>query len=119
MTHDPLCPNIPERWDTEQSILWHAKCECDLISRVRKDERGNVLRDAPTSVFVKAFSDGRSSGYDTGYAAALRDAVDDCWGAVAEIPAVELWDGTKAAWWIVKADALAAIEALDKGGNNE
>lgn len=53
-----------------------AYCQCDLIARVRENER------------------------------------DNCWGAVAEIPAVELWDGTKAAWWIVKADALAAIEAL-------
>jgi len=35
--HDPMCPNIPERWDPEASILWPAHCQCDLISKVRQD----------------------------------------------------------------------------------
>lgn len=37
------------------------------------------------------------------------DERDNAWSSVAEIPAIELWDGVKTAWWIVKADALAAI----------
>lgn len=79
-----------------------------ILSQAREDERdcdahGDTIRYRCTH-----YQQGRKDGY----AAALRDAVDNCWGAVAEIPAVELWDGAKAAWWIVKADALAAIEAL-------
>ena len=94
MSHDPLCPRY-EAYIHEKSCAL-----CDLIARVREDERG------------KDHWQLSEQGKRDGYAAALRDAVDNCWGAVAEIPAVELWDGAKAAWWIVKADALAAIEAL-------
>lgn len=68
MTHDPLCP-IAECCDD-------CYCQCNLIAKVREDER------------------------------------DNAWSSVAEIPAVELWDGVKTAWWIVKADALAAIAAI-------
>jgi len=39
------------------------------------------------------------------------DERDNAWSSVAEIHAIELWDGVKTAWWIVKADALAAIAA--------
>jgi hypothetical protein len=46
MTHDPLCPNIPEHWDGQ--ILWQAWCHCDLIAKVRADERAKyVLPDLP------------------------------------------------------------------------
>jgi len=41
------------------------------------------------------------------------DEQDNAWSSVAEIPAVELWDGVKTAWWIVKADALTAIAATN------
>ena len=47
------------------------------LERVRAEERERTLRDAPASVFVKAFSDGRSSGYDNGRAEALREAHDE------------------------------------------
>ena len=40
-----------------------------------------------------------------------KDEQDNAWSSVAEMPAVELWDGVKTAWWIVKADALTAIAA--------
>lgn len=40
------------------------------------------------------------------------DERDNCWGAVAEIVPSELWNGASTHWWIIKADALAAIEAL-------
>ena len=68
MTHDPMCPNIPERWDVEQSILWHAKCYCDVIARVREDER-----DKGDLGLIEW---GAERGYDDGYAAALRDAIE-------------------------------------------
>ena len=40
------------------------------------------------------------------------DERDKCWAAIAEIVPSELWNGAMTAWWIVKSDALAAIEAL-------
>lgn len=48
------------------------------------------------------------------------DERDNCWGAVAEIVPSELWNGASTEWWIVKADALAAIEAFhvyEEGSN--
>jgi hypothetical protein len=39
------------------------------------------------------------------------DERDNAWSSVAEIHAIELWDGVNTAWWIVKADALTAIAA--------
>ena len=88
MSHDPMCPNIPEQWDAEQSILWHAKCECDLIASVRADERKY----------------GMVPGFDLGYAAALRDAA----GVVVTRL---LTDRTVAPR--VTADLVAAIEGLE------
>ena len=38
------------------------------------------------------------------------DERDNAWSSVAEIHAIELWDGVKTAWWIVKADALRALQ---------
>lgn len=38
MTHDPLCTTV---LNTEMS---EAFCNCDLIARVREDERGNCVR---------------------------------------------------------------------------
>ena len=37
MTHDPLCSNQSEYFDG--SILWPARCECELIAKIRADER--------------------------------------------------------------------------------
>jgi hypothetical protein len=39
--HDPLCPNQPEYHDG--SVLWPARCDCDLIAKVRKDEANRVM----------------------------------------------------------------------------
>lgn len=66
MTHDHYCPS------SDGGMF----CCCELIARVREDER------------------------------------DNCWGAVDELVPSELWNGATTEWWIVKADALAAIEAL-------
>lgn len=38
------------------------------------------------------------------------DERGNAWSSVAEIHAIELWDGVKTAWWIVKADALQALQ---------
>lgn len=35
--HDPLCNNQPEHFDG--SILWPERCTCDLLAKVRADER--------------------------------------------------------------------------------
>ena len=100
MTHDPLCPTqFPYPEPT-------ACLACTVVARVREDCNKGWRE------YIENRGGWDNREYAAGYAAALRDAVDNCWGAVAEIQAVELWDGTKAAWWIVKADALAAIEAL-------
>jgi hypothetical protein len=64
--HDPLC----ERGNAPN----YSTCYCTLIARVREDERENVLRDAPVSVFVKAHTDGKAVGYAKGRADALADA---------------------------------------------
>ena len=42
------------------------------------------------------------------------DERDNCWSAVAELVATEFLAGVPE-WWIVKADALAAIDALMVG----
>ena len=42
------------------------------------------------------------------------DERDNARSSVAEIHAIELWDGVKTAWWIVKADALTALRALQE-----
>ena len=90
MSHDPMCPNIPEQWDAEQSILWHAKCECDLIARVREDERKY----------------GMVPGFDLGYAAAVRDAVE----AVSRTCGHTKYEGCPPC---AHDDAVAAIEGLE------
>jgi hypothetical protein len=50
MTHDPLCPNIPEDWDGK--ILWPSRCDCVLIAKVRADERQQTIRDCIAAVEV-------------------------------------------------------------------
>ena len=42
MTHDPLCPNIPEDWDGK--ILWPSRCDCVLIAKVRADEQQGAIK---------------------------------------------------------------------------
>ena len=46
---------------------------------------------------------------------AREDERDNCWSAIADLSATEFWEevsGMPTKWWVVKADALAAIEAL-------
>ena len=46
---------------------------------------------------------------------AREDERDNCWSAVSDLSATEFWEevlGMPKKWWVVKADALAAIEAL-------
>ena len=46
---------------------------------------------------------------------AREDERDNCWSAVFDLSATEFWEevlGKPTKWWVVKADALAAIEAL-------
>ena len=106
MTHDPLCPNIPEHWDTEQSILWHAKCECDLISLVREDERAKREADGP---WFRSVVHECCERVQTERAAALRDAVEAVKAHIrSDLTTQEMFCGRK-------SDLVAAIEALGEG----
>lgn len=51
MTHDPLCPYFPEQQGfggidsgvpSTQPYIAGIPCQCDLIARVREDERGRL-----------------------------------------------------------------------------
>lgn len=50
MTHDPLC----EATDTSR---WWESCYCDIIARVREDERAAALRDAKKAVLAVDYGD--------------------------------------------------------------
>ena len=48
MTHDPLCPVGTKPWDDDyccqscnpgETPTWERTCQCDLIAKVRADER--------------------------------------------------------------------------------
>ena len=90
MTHDPMCPMI---WDPTPFDCGL----CDLIARVREDERGYAKQ---TSTAIMAYDEGRRDGY----AAAMRDAVEAVKAALTDD------DG-----YVRQSeldDAVAAIEAL-------
>lgn len=62
MTHDPLCPSLlgkglPDKF----GMMERASCRCDLLARVRADERAAALRDAVEA--IKGFVDRFSSPY--------------------------------------------------------
>lgn len=46
MTHEPECPNLPEHFVPEDSILWSAVCHCDTIraayQRGRQDSAKSI-----------------------------------------------------------------------------
>lgn len=59
MTHDPLCPYFPERQGfggidsgvpSTQPYIAGVPCQCDLIARVREDERAATFRDVIQAV---------------------------------------------------------------------
>ena len=98
MTHDPLCPHT--------SVSPDVCTLCTLIARVREDERGYAKQ---TSAAVMAYGEGKRDGYT----AALRDAVE----AVRErkdgfIMAVGAESNPSEQYWITRAAAIEAIEAL-------
>jgi len=47
MTHDPLC-KLPNEWETFLDVDGHRslrrRCYCDLIAKVRADERERATR---------------------------------------------------------------------------
>jgi hypothetical protein len=65
MTHDPLCPFNPTATEPVgpmgPDMNVGPKCQCNLIARVRADERAAALRDAVEA--VKGFVDRFSSPY--------------------------------------------------------
>ena len=92
--HDPLC--LAGEYDDCQ-------CDCDLIARVREDERdcdahGDTIRYRCTH-----YQQGRKDGY----AAALRDAAESVKAAAVR----------KDTSHDMRAVAVAAIEALNKHSN--
>jgi hypothetical protein len=55
MTHDPMCPCTPTGFD----IALRARdefCQCDLIAKVRADERADALQDAWAEVAASSLS---------------------------------------------------------------
>lgn len=83
MNHDPLCP---EMWLRDGQ-----PCKfCDVIARVREDERNGPLN---------------LRSYDAGYAAALQDAVE----AVRLSPSADIE-------LVERSQVIAEIEALGEGG---
>ena len=117
--HDPLCPVLYGK----AHPLWKAAapladllCECDLIARVREDERGKqfVSDDTMTRIadgLAKATpvdeATWNQSTYDTGYADALRDALEAVKALDPNAPGGNMDYGIN-----VQRRAVAAIEAL-------
>lgn len=87
MTHDPLC-NAHGEEHADHGLLVY-ECACDLIARVREDERGKSKDVA-----------GYVSWANHGYADALRDAA-------AAISADSEFDDVRDQW-----HAIEIIEAL-------
>lgn len=52
MTHDPMCPTIETGFDT--------RCQCDLIAKVRADERGlsdeAIFNDGQRAMLAKCIA---------------------------------------------------------------
>ena len=106
MNHDPMCPY--EKWQDD--------CQCDLIARVREDERGK--RDADGPWFRSVVHECCVRVQDE-RAAALRDAVEAVKAALPiDIdPGVPGFDPTERKAYQIGArygvaKAVAAIEAL-------
>ena len=110
MSHDPLCPCAVSRHPGCLASANCPDCQCDLIARVREDERAH-------GSFERSYNEGYYNGrkderkatlrslpafyaYNKGRSAALRDAVE----AVKALPLLGTYNLT--------ADAVAAIEAL-------
>ena len=104
--HDPLCPVLYGK----AHPLWKAAaplsdllCECDLIRRIRADER---------EIKPTGYEEGASS-YSMGYAVALRDAVEAVNGLPSAnyMPHPGYTDDQPALW---REQVVAAIEALNE-----
>lgn len=132
MTHDPMCPYFPEQQGfgginsgvpSTQPYIPGVPCQCALIARVREDERGKqfVSDEALTRIaggIAKATpvdeATWRQSTYDTGYAAALRDAVEAAKAATEAGPLFSVRNSgdPQRGWDAAVRHAVAAIEAL-------
>ena len=66
MTHDPLCPYRPDKWTGWMSVDRGLPCRCNLIVKVRTDERRQaadrmktfLLRNFPISPAANAMEAG-------------------------------------------------------------
>lgn len=56
MTHDPLCPQEPHSG--------HDDCQCDLIARVRADERAAATWNQDTVITRRVLADLRAKVVD-------------------------------------------------------
>jgi hypothetical protein len=99
--HDPMCGYTPESWSRD---LIGNPCDCDLIARVREDERAAIRQPGRITLAVEdAYAKGRA------------DALAEAREAVAAIgfdgdprPVMTVMQGH----YIKRDDALAAIDAL-------
>lgn len=137
MTHDPLCPvvTISKVIDRVLVFPWtdlsttnlgktvtyeEGECVCDLIARVREDERSKSERAG--ALMFDAIGIASMTNYDAGLrdgrAAALRDAVEAVNGLPFlqyDQPAGVLTDSGVASFsgqYVNRGGAVAAIEAL-------
>ena len=109
MSHDPMCPDPTDGWDSN--------CRCAEYARVREDERAKFSGDVKVAEGVNyaiGYADGhlsgRNSGYDKAYAAGYAQRGKDDADAVAALTVDEDgWDQFDDA----VNEALAAIAALD------
>lgn len=72
MSHDPLCGYAPESFS--RGVIGNP-CRCDLIARVREDERDEAQR-LLIRHGAQQFTIGERMGRAFGREAALRDAVE-------------------------------------------
>ena len=89
MTHDPLCPFrafIPakikgktvdyQNWDSEfmdppKPTQYYVPCQCDLITKVRADERNGCIKELENYYFPDEDTD-----YWTGFEDGIRKSID-------------------------------------------
>jgi hypothetical protein len=112
MTHDPLCPCKPQvigHGSTSGDVQAAAPavaCQCDLIAKVRQDERINSLGTRVREL----------KPYANGYCDGERDMHAKCITAVEEIIPDDSdsgsWEATIAAAWL--RHAVSKLRALEE-----
>lgn len=110
--HLPECPqfcdgNPPKCRGGDCTLCDEVDCICNALRAYEQ----RIKTAAYESAVPQVRQDEVRHLYNLGFAAGVQAARE----AVAEIAPTEFWEGVPdraAQWWLVKADALAAIDAL-------